>query len=545
MAPSARPKTRTWANWLGCSTAWIASNSSATAAMRKKPKSPTLMPSRPNQALLSLAAPATNAPASSVASFRLRGGGRRGLLPKVYLLKVSCLALGEVELRLPDKAVLACRLAADASGRCGVGDCVDRVDGHDLEAVVAVRVEVVGADHADEAFGLGHLGPDLVTCWRAAVGVVDRAADGCHQRVGGVVRLHGVSAEVVWTREGLAERVDRGLCARDLGGVGARRGGVDVELVARRLVDTVGGLDTVTAHVRDVPADLLHLRPRDADVLVVGAADVNAGRARGLELEQDGAPVARLLLLVAAARHGAAVRLELRGESVGDADAEHRAVVQHADVVDVEGLVGVGRHRGTLVVVSGDDAEVVVRVTCSQVLRVVAARRQVLGQAGVGVRRADHREVLRGRDWNLGLGYRRVVRPDHAQELAVAQHALDVLDPGVCRIRGLPAVVEALVGDGVSVDSACAVLLVDGELDAVGGRLAADRTNGKVRPDLDRAFRPPAAAAAAAGERDERCHDEDSESPSSNHMVPPCVYGRREEVPLGECLPSFAALFPT
>src|SRR6266849_1778337 len=514
MAPSARPKTRTWANWLGCSTAWIASNSSATAAMRKKPKSPTLMPSRPNQALLSLAAPATNAPASSVASFRLRGGGRRGLLPKVYLLKVSCLALGEVELRLPDKAVLACRLAADASGRCGVGDCVDCVDGHDLEAVVAV-------------------------------GVVDRAADGCHQRVGGVVRLHGVSAEVVWTREGLAERVDRGLCARDLGGVGARRGGVDVELVARRLVDTVGGLDTVTAHVRDVPADLLHLRPRDADVLVVGAADVNAGRARGLELEQDGAPVARLLLLVAAARHGAAVRLELRGESVGDADAEHRAVVQHADVVDVEGLVGVGRHRGTLVVVSGDDAEVVVRVTCSQVLRVVAARRQVLGQAGVGVRRADHREVLRGRDWNLGLGYRRVVRPDHAQELAVAQHALDVLDPGVCRIRGLPAVVEALVGDGVSVDSACAVLLVDGELDAVGGPLAADRTNGKVRPDLDRAFRPGAAAAAAAGERDERCHDEDSESPSSNHMVPPCVYGRREEVPLGECLPSFAALFPT
>src|SRR5216684_2582687 len=464
MAPSARPKTRTWANWLGCSTAWIASSSSATAAMRKKPKSPTLMPSRPNQALLSLAAPATNAPASSVASFRLRGGGRRGLLPKVYLLKVSCLALGEVELRLPDKAVLACRLAADASGRCGVGDCVDRVDGHDLEAVVAVRVEVVGADHADEALGLGHLGPDLVTCWRAAVGVV-----------------------------------------------------------ARRLVDTVGGLDTVTAHVRDVPADLLHLRPRDADVLVVGAADVNAGRSRGLELEQDGAPVARLLLLVAAARHSAAVRLELRRESVGDADAEHRAVVQHADVVDVEGLVGVGRHRGTLVVVSGDDAEVVVGVTCSQVLRVVAARRQVLGQAGVGVRRADHREVLRGRDWNLGLGYRRVVRPDHAQELAVAQHALDVLDPGVCRIRGLPAVVEALVGDGVSVDSACAVLLVDGELDAVGGRLAADRTNGKVRPDLDRAFRPPATAATATRERDERCNDEDSESPSSNHMVTPCV----------------------
>src|SRR5260370_308639 len=383
MAPSARPKTRSWANWLGCCTAWMASSSTATAAMRKKPKSPTLMPSRPNQALLSLAAPATNAPASSVASFRVRGGGRRGPLPKVYLLKVSCLALGEVELRLPDKAVLACGLAADARGRCGVGDCIDRVDGHDLEAVVAVRVEVVGADHADEALGLGHLGPDLVTCWRAAVGVVD------------------------------------------------------------------------------------------------GAADVNAGRARGLELEQDGAPVARLLLLVAAARHGAAVRLELRGESVGDADAEHGAVVQHADVVDVEGLVGVGRHRGTLVVVSGDDAEVVVGVTCSQVLRVVAARRQVLGQAGVGVRRADHREVLRSRDWNLGLGHSGVVGPDHAQELAVAQHALDVLDPGVSRIGRLPAVVEALVGDGVSVNPACPVLPVAGDLDALGGPLARAPTNGQ------------------------------------------------------------------
>src|SRR5260370_21028108 len=86
----------------------------------------------------------------------------------------------------------------------------------------------------------------------------------------------------------------------------------------------------------------------------------------------------------------------------------------------------------------------------------------------------------------------------------------------------LPAVVEALVGDGVSVAPACAVLLVDGELDAIGGRLATDRTNGHVRPDLDRAFRP-RAAAATAGERDERCHAEDTQSPRSNHMVPPCV----------------------
>src|SRR5260370_40196826 len=78
-------------------------------------------------------------------------------------------------------------------------------------------------------------------------------------------------------------------------------------------------------------------------------------------------------------------------------------------------------------------------------------------------------------------------------------------------------------GDGVAFAPAGAVLLVDGELDAIGGRLATDRTKGKVRPDLDRALRPGAAAAAAAGERDERCHDEDSESPSSNHMVPPCV----------------------
>src|SRR5260370_5010014 len=110
---------------------------------------------------------------------------------------------------------------------------------------------------------------------------------------------------------------------------------------------------------------------------------------------------------------------------------------------------------------------------------------------------------------------------------------------------GLPEVIEALVLDGVAVDPAGTILLVNCEFDAIRGRLAAGRTHRHVRPDLDRAFRPAATRTAAAGERDERCHDEDSKSPSSNHKVPPCVEGRPEEVPLGERLPTPAVLFPT
>src|SRR4029077_15218393 len=136
--------------------------------MRKKPRPPTLMPIRPNHACLSLAAPATNPPASSVASFSY--AGRRPCGPPPSIVSVVGLgALREVELSLPDEAVLGRGLAADAGGLRRVGDGLDRVDGHDLEAVVAVVVEVVGAHHADDAFGFGHLGPARVGGRRPAV----------------------------------------------------------------------------------------------------------------------------------------------------------------------------------------------------------------------------------------------------------------------------------------------------------------------------------------------------------------------------------------
>ena len=155
----------------------------------------------------------------------------------------------------------------------------------------------------------------------------------------------------------------------------------------------------------------------------------------------------------------------------------------------------------------------------------VAAVRQVLGEAGVRVRRADHREVLCAGNRDFCLGHSRVVGSDHAQELVVAQHLLDVLDARVSRVSGLAAVVEALEGDGEALDPARGVLLIDGELHAVLGRLAADRTDWQVGPDLDRALAP-AACAAAAREGDEHRQCEDYESPSSNHTVPPCVYLR-------------------
>src|SRR4029077_20264817 len=129
------------------------------------------------------------------------------------------------------------------------------------------------------------------------------------------VALMGVAAEVVRAGELLAERVDRGLGARDLGGVGACRGRADPDLVAGRLVDAVGGLDAVTAAEWDVPANVLHLLARDADVLVVGAAYVNALCAGVLEVEQDRLPVAGGRLLVLRVLGGTAELLELDFES--------------------------------------------------------------------------------------------------------------------------------------------------------------------------------------------------------------------------------------
>src|SRR5713226_6672122 len=69
--------------------------------------------------------------------------------------------LGEVELRLPDEAGVLRRLrAADTGGvldLVGAEAALDHVNRHDLEARVAVGVEVVRADNAHEALGLGHL----------------------------------------------------------------------------------------------------------------------------------------------------------------------------------------------------------------------------------------------------------------------------------------------------------------------------------------------------------------------------------------------------
>src|SRR5207245_9522694 len=95
---------------------------------------------------------------------------------------------------------------------------------------------------------------------------------------------------------------------------------------------------------------------------------------------------------------------------------------------------------------------------------------------------------------------------------------------GVGAVCALAAVVEALVGDGEALDTARAVLLVDGKLDAVRDRLAADRTHRKVGADLDGAFvGTTATSTASAGKGDECRRGEDYQSPSSNHMVPPCA----------------------
>src|SRR2546425_1581151 len=483
-------------------------------------------PTRDDRNLFKAEAPLPTPPASS-APLLIGQRARRPRAASSLDLGYRVLGgLGEVELRLPDEARVLGLRSAHASGvlyGLVAQSRVDDIDRDDLEARVAVGVEVVRSDHTLEAGGLGHLGPNLLAA-RHAVGVLDRTPDGGHQGVGGVVSLHGVTAEVVGAGEGFAEVRDRLLGTVDLSRVSACRRRVDVLLVARGLVDAVRGLDTVTASEGDVPADVLHLLARDADVLVVGAAHVDAQGARVLEAEQGRLEVAGLLLLVfRVLGDRAAQLLELRLERPGYADAEHRAVVQDADVLDAELLVHVVSHRRTLVVVSGDDAPVVVLVARPQILRVVAAARDVLGQTRVRVGRADHREVLRRGDRDLRFRDGGVVGPDHAEEGFVVQHLADVVDAGVGVVGTLPAVVEALVRDRVTLDASGGVLLVDRELDAVGGRLAADRTNREVGADLDLALGSSTTGRTAAGERNESRRCEDYQSPSSNHMVPPCA----------------------
>src|SRR6266516_4860919 len=421
MAPWVRPKTRIWANWVGSVTAWAA----------RRPMS--------------------------------------GLLAGLWATRLA--GLGEVELRLPDEARVLGVLATDSGGLC---DCVcaqatlDHIDRHDLEACVAILVEVVGADHALEALDVRERVANLLARRRVAAVGLDGVAHGKHQRVGRVIGLHGVAAEVIGSGELRPELRDRVRGARNLRGVGAGGGRVDVRLVAGGLVDAVRRLDTGTATEWNVPSDVLHLLARNADVLVVSAADVDGLRAGVLEAEQDRLEVAGLLLLVfRVLRHGAAELLELLLERAGDANAEDRAVGEDADVGDGELLVHVVGHRRTLVVVSGDDAPVVVRVPRAEVLRVVRASRDVLGEARVRARWADHDEALGRRDRNLRLRDCGVVRSDHAQVLVVVQHLADVVNAGVGVVRALATVVEALIRDREPFDAAGRVLLVDSKLDAV------------------------------------------------------------------------------
>src|SRR5207245_11199827 len=112
--------------------------------------------------------------------------------------------------------------------------------------------------------------------------------------------------------------------------------------------------------------------------------------------------------------------------------------------------------------------------------------------------RADHDEVLRGGDWDLGLRDRRVVRPDHAHEGTVVEHLSDVGYAGVSVVRALATVVKALVRDVEALDPSCSGLLVDGELHAVGGRLAAGRAGREARADLDRPVAPSSSAPTPA-----------------------------------------------
>src|SRR6266571_2566064 len=55
--------------------------------------------------------------------------------------------------------------------------------------------------------------------------------------------------------------------------------------------------------------------------------------------------------------------------------------------------------------------------------------------------------------------------------------------------------------------------------------LTANCTHGQVGPDLDGALGSRGPGRTAAREGDKRRHGEDYESPSSNHMVPPCANG--------------------
>src|SRR5450631_2127941 len=159
---------------------------------------------------------------------------------------------------------------------------------------------------------------------------------------------------------------------------------------------------------------------------------------------------------------------------------------------------------------------------------------EALRQALVGVRRADHGERRRIGDRDLSLGHAGVERADHTEYQLVGKHGLDVLHTFLSVVHPVDGVVKghelqgiAAHGDGVGHGELCALLSRQtARCVGTGDREAAG--------DVDLAFGPTATARTAAGECDERRDDEDCESPSSNHMVPPCVCGK---APSGSRLP--------
>src|SRR6185436_14265428 len=159
-----------------------------------------------------------------------------------------------------------------------VVNCLGRVDRDDPKVRVAVGVEVVGADRTLETLGRRHRRAHLLAGGDVAAVVLDGPSDGLHQGGGCVVGLDGVATQVVRPGECLAVAVEGRLGPRNLGGVRAGGGRVDVEVVAAGVVDALRGLDAVTTEVRHVETDSHHLRASHTSLLVVGAADVEALR---------------------------------------------------------------------------------------------------------------------------------------------------------------------------------------------------------------------------------------------------------------------------
>src|SRR5713226_2183034 len=182
-------------------------------------------------------------------------------------------------------------------------------------------------------------------------------------------------------------------------------------------------------------------------------------------------------------------------------------------------LEGVGRGDTVIVVgAAGPEAR------GSEAVGLLAVA-ESLGKALVRVGRADHHEGRLVGDRDLSLGDAGVERTDHAQDLGVGDHGLDVLHALLRVVSAVDRVIEWDELHGEAVIGAAGETR-HGECGALLRRQAARRLVAgcrQVTGDIDLALGSGATAATTTRERDERCRDEDSESPSSNHMVPPCV----------------------